>query len=60
MKETRLNVSLVPNLLTHSLIALRLEPKFLSRINPEYGSECKNWASKDEIESLTDLRFAIE
>ncbi len=60
MKETRLNVSLVPNLLTHSLIALRLEPKFLSRINPEYDSEYKTWASENEIESLNDLRFAIE
>lgn len=60
MKETRLNVSLVPNLLTHSLIALRLEPKFLSRINPEYDSEYKNWASKNEIDALTDLRFEIE
>ena len=60
MKETKLKSSLIPNLLTHSLIALELEPKFLSNINPDYDPEHKEWASKNEIEALADLRFAIE
>jgi hypothetical protein len=60
MKETKIKASMVPNLLTHSLIALELEPKFLSRINPDYKSKYKDWASKFEKESLEDLKFAIE
>ncbi|NIQ04771.1 MAG: hypothetical protein GWO20_03270 [Candidatus Korarchaeota archaeon] len=60
MKETRVRVSLVPNLLIHSIVALELEPKWISNLKPAYRDVYTNWTVDREKESLKDLRFAIE
>lgn len=60
MTEIRVRVSLVPNLLMHSIIALELEPKWISNLKPAYRDIYTNWALDSEKESLKDLGFAIE